>query len=281
MRRRCRRRCATPSPPAPVGSTPRAVPCSTPPRSCPGRAERWLLTAIAGGDEAAVGRGLDTCVERGLLVPVAPGVVAFRHELARVAILDELTVAGVASGTAAHSPRCASTAGTDVVRLAHHAVEADDGAAVVELAPAAARAAAAAGAHRAAAVQLVAVLAYADRLSASEQATVLFDLGRELMLVGSGAEAVVAFDRCAELAALAGDLDREVAARLEGVSRVELARPARRVAGAAQRRRRARRGSTRRAVQALVELAWCVGPDVGPPARGRRRTWPGRDRAGP
>ncbi len=52
----------------------------------PGRVEQWLLEAIAGDVDGRA--GLETCAERGLLQLGAGRTVAFRHELARLAILD-------------------------------------------------------------------------------------------------------------------------------------------------------------------------------------------------
>ncbi len=186
----------------------------------PGRVERWLLEAIVDGDAADVPAGLDECLERGLLVSGARGTVEFRHELARLVVLDAsppgrrrarhgralAALRGSAAGAAG---------GAGGARAAFHAVEADDVAAIAELAPAAGRAAAAAGAHREAVVQFEAALRAADQLSPAEQAGLLFDLGRELVLTGRGIDGVEVLDEAAAASRATADVDLEVAILVE------------------------------------------------------------------
>jgi DNA-binding CsgD family transcriptional regulator/tetratricopeptide (TPR) repeat protein len=108
--------------------------------------EYWLLEALAEND---IGH-LDTCLASGVLL-AEPSFVRFRHELARLAIEQELpaprrirlhrrTLAALLAGP---SP--------DPARLVHHAVAAGDAAAVARYAPEAGAQASALGAHREAA----------------------------------------------------------------------------------------------------------------------------------
>lgn len=52
----------------------------------PGRIETWLLERLAG----ATADGLDECVTAGVLTSAGPGHVAFRHELARLAVHESV-----------------------------------------------------------------------------------------------------------------------------------------------------------------------------------------------
>ncbi|MCW2857296.1 MAG: transcriptional regulator, LuxR family [Marmoricola sp.] len=123
-----------------------------------------LLAAITGVPVAYV----DECVTSGTLV--ADGTLfGFRHELTRLAV--EESVPGV-QATELH--RIALLAleqeGADVAELTHHAVGSGDAGAVLRHAPTAGRIAAEASAHREAVIQFRRALAYADRLSAAENA---------------------------------------------------------------------------------------------------------------
>ncbi len=136
----------------------------------PQRTELWLLEAIAGDLESS----LDACLDSGML-QAENHSVAFRHELARLAVEDsinplrrnELHRAALRALRAASSP--------DLARLVHHADAAGDGDAVLELAPAAAAAASAVGAHREAAAQYARALRFADSLTPAERAALLED----------------------------------------------------------------------------------------------------------
>jgi DNA-binding CsgD family transcriptional regulator len=143
----------------------------------PARAELWLLEKVAAGELAA----LDACLASGVLRADGDGV-AFRHELARLAV--ESAVAPHRR-RALHGEILAALAPTDdLSRLAHHAEEAGDAAAVLEYAPAAARRAAEASAHREAAAQYERALRHADELAARERATLLAAYAEEAHLIG-------------------------------------------------------------------------------------------------
>ena len=106
------------------------------------------LVAALGGPSAA---RLDACLSSGML-QLAPDGIAFRHDLAREAIADEIAPLR-RSSLHRTALRFLLGAGADAARLAHHAEEAGDVGAVEEYAPVAAVEAAARGAHREAAAQ--------------------------------------------------------------------------------------------------------------------------------
>jgi DNA-binding CsgD family transcriptional regulator/tetratricopeptide (TPR) repeat protein len=109
------------------------------------RSAREMLAAVAGVPSAEV----DTCVAGGFL-RWHQGMVEFRNELSRRAVLEALTAS---RRSRLHSRSLellrASAAPIDAGELARHAVEADDAEAVREFAPEAGARAAALGAHRA------------------------------------------------------------------------------------------------------------------------------------
>jgi DNA-binding CsgD family transcriptional regulator/tetratricopeptide (TPR) repeat protein len=160
-----------------------------------GRCEATVLQSVSGSDDAAV----DECVDRGMLV-ASGGTLAFRHELARRALLDGLTAPErVALHRAALAALRGADAEVDPARLAHHAAAAGDGDAVLEFSAAAARRAAALGAHREAAAHYSTALRFADRLDAAARASMLEDHSQECYLTADVASAVASQD-----AALAG-----------------------------------------------------------------------------
>ena len=136
--------------------------CSRRSRSSPPQAELWLLEALAAGDARRASRSAwpRACSPR------EPDGVAFRHELARLAIEEALAPAppGRAAPGGARGARRAARRRADLARLAHHAEAAGDAAAVLRFAPAAAERAASLGAHREAAAQYARALRFADGL---------------------------------------------------------------------------------------------------------------------
>ena len=117
---------------------------------------------------------LDECLASGMLVE-ANGAVAFRHELARLAVeqaaapderlrLHRSTLAAL---------RTAPATTADLARLAHHAESARDTEAVLEFAPPAGARASALAAHREAAAQYARALRFADGLPLPERAELL------------------------------------------------------------------------------------------------------------
>ena len=116
----------------------------------PPHAEPWLLDALV---PSAITHIAD-CLASGVVQTVG-SAVAFRHELARLAVEESLdpgqrVLFHRAAVEALSSPPGASL---DLARLAHHADAASDSAAVMKFAPQAAAEAVAVGAHREAAAQ--------------------------------------------------------------------------------------------------------------------------------
>jgi hypothetical protein len=155
----------------------------------PPRCELWLLEAVAG--EALV--ALDECLQSGML-RIEDQAVAFRHELARLAVEDSISPHHrIALHRSALSALRSAPGGTVApARLAHHAEAAADGAAVLELAPAAAEQAAAVGAHREAAAQYARALRFADGLADGVRGTLLDRRAYECYLIGEFDAAVAA-----------------------------------------------------------------------------------------
>ncbi len=155
----------------------------------PPHTEFWLLDALAG---EAVDQ-LDECLASGMLTS-EPGAVAFRHELARLAVEESLSPnRRLALHRAALAALAAPATGApDVARLAHHAEAAGNAEAVLEFAPAAAEQAAARGAHRQAADQYARALRFGEPLPLARRAELLQRLSDELHLTDAGEEALEA-----------------------------------------------------------------------------------------
>jgi DNA-binding CsgD family transcriptional regulator/tetratricopeptide (TPR) repeat protein len=142
------------------------------------RQDPTLLRGLPG----VTGEALDACVASGLLAELGP-TLAFRHDLARLAVAAavpphrrvelhrEILAALVRSGDEDH------------VQLAHHADEAGDSAAVLEHAPAAARAAADLGSHRESAAQWQRATRHAAVCPPRQRAELLEELAMELSLL--------------------------------------------------------------------------------------------------
>ena len=172
----------------------------------PARAELWLLERVA-RDELV---HLDTCLASGMLRAEADAV-AFRHELARLAL--ESAVAphrrrGLHGAIleALASPPFGSP---DPSRLAHHAEEAGDVAAVLEHSLAAARRADAATAHREAFAQYRRALRYRERLDPAELVEVLGAYGQQATVTGRHEEAIAARVDAIALSRKLGDVAHE------------------------------------------------------------------------
>jgi DNA-binding NarL/FixJ family response regulator/tetratricopeptide (TPR) repeat protein len=151
--------------------------------------ELWLLEALADG---AVDR-LEECLSSGVLASVPEGV-AFRHELARLAVEESLPPNRVlelhrkAVRALEHSP----SGRPDPARLAHHADAAGEADSVLEYAPAAAERAASVGAFREAAAQYARALRYADGLTPQARADLFDRRAYACYVVGAFDEAIAA-----------------------------------------------------------------------------------------
>jgi class 3 adenylate cyclase/tetratricopeptide (TPR) repeat protein len=168
----------------------------------PPHVELWLLEALADEDVAC----LDECLASGMLSH-GPSGVAFRHELARLAVEESLSPN---RRLALHRRALAALAdppsgGLDLERLAHHADAADDGPAVLRYAPAAAERAAALGAHRESASQYGKALRFANALPSLERAELLKRRSHECYLTDQSDEAIAALRRAVDCYRELGD----------------------------------------------------------------------------
>lgn len=155
----------------------------------PIRTERWLL------EEAleAVPTALEECLSSGMLT-IGQTTVAFRHELARLAVESTLSPLRT-QALHAQVLRSLLTRGEEssqAARLVHHATGAHDETLVARYAPLAARHAAAQGAHREAAAHYATALVYADKLPLEQRAALLEGRSYECFLIGQMEEAEAA-----------------------------------------------------------------------------------------
>jgi ATP/maltotriose-dependent transcriptional regulator MalT len=136
----------------------------------PGKIEHWLLKKFFEDAAASLGE----CVAMGMLRD-GGNAVAFRHELARLAIEDSLNTVKRQSLHAGILQALLDRGKEEVgiARLVHHATRAGDRQAVRELAPMAGKQAAALGAHREAASQYKIALEYADALTPDQKVVLL------------------------------------------------------------------------------------------------------------
>jgi DNA-binding CsgD family transcriptional regulator len=163
-----------------------------------GTVDSPLLDALAGADV----EHLEECLACGVLGPAGAGV-AFRHDLARVAVEEALVPN---QRLALHARALAALAGrAGPARLAYHAEGAADGDAVLRHAPAAAERAAAAGAHREAAAQYARALRFADRLAPAERARLLQLRSHQCYTADRPDEAAVDLQRALECYRALGD----------------------------------------------------------------------------
>lgn len=152
----------------------------------------------------------DECLARGLLV-TAGGRYAFRHEVAREAILaatDPSIRIGLHVRVLAALE--AEPAGAHpLARLAHHAEGAGNREAVLRHAPAAARQALSAGAHRQAAAQYERAVRFSGHLPPAERATLLEEFGREQSVIARYDVGISALREAATIWQQLGDPRRE------------------------------------------------------------------------
>lgn len=165
--------------------------------------EPWLLQALA--DPPA--DSLAQCLGSGILVGDGEGV-AFRHELARLAI-----EASLAPDRKALLHRRALMAlaqppvgELDLARLAHHAEAAGDGQATLRYAPSAAARASAFGAHRESAAQYARALRFAGGMQPPARATLLANYADECLQIDQTDEAVGAAREAIALRKELGDI---------------------------------------------------------------------------
>jgi DNA-binding CsgD family transcriptional regulator len=191
----------------------------------PGQVELWLLEALAG----ELIDHLEACLVSGMLRAGGPAI-AFRHELARLAIEDSTSPNRRA---ALHREALAALTARDEdsARLVHHAEAAGDDESVLRWAPLAARRAASSGAHREAAAQYARALRLADGLPLQNRAELFQCLANECWITDQFDAAMAAQrqalechrrlgDRLGE-----GDALRRLARLLSFANRFEEAQP--------------------------------------------------------
>jgi DNA-binding CsgD family transcriptional regulator/tetratricopeptide (TPR) repeat protein len=172
------------------------------------RLEPRLLEAAAPCSPAAV----DALLASGLLAadsaPDGSGL-RFRHEIARLAVEQAIPAHRRAAIHSRILTALRASGSPDDARLAFHAEGADDAAAVLRHAPAAARRAAGLASHREAAAQLQRALRFAAQADDTVRAGLYDDLAAELLLLDRAAEAAEASRHALELWQAAGDRRRE------------------------------------------------------------------------
>lgn len=185
----------------------------------PARTELWLLNDTISPEtdvlEEAVGAGM---------LRYEGEAIAFRHELARRAVEDSLSVPetqrlhtiilkALIKRNAGDRRQSGSlpARGHDALlaRIVHHASQAGDQEAVLEYAPIAARQAAALNAHREAATHYQTALKYADALAPEERAGLLERRSYECFLTDQIEEALAARREAQEIWTRLGDKLRQ------------------------------------------------------------------------
>lgn len=172
----------------------------------PPHAELWLLEAI---ERDTVGK-LEECLSSGML-RTEPGGVAFRHELARLAVDESVSPD---RRVALHRRVLAALAEPpsgepDLARLAHHAEAAGDSEAVLQIAPRAGEQAASLGAQREAAAQYARALRFGGGLPLEERAELLDRMAHAHFLTDQNNEAIQALEQALEFHRKLGDRRRE------------------------------------------------------------------------
>lgn len=170
------------------------------------RIEPWLLSNIIGADPANV----EECIAGGML-QFHGDDYAFRHELARQAILEtisperKLALHRMILSVLKQAPETRN----DLARLANHAEGTKDVSAVLEYAPAAAQQASAASSHREAIALYELALRFADSLLPAKHAQILEAYANELRFLNRHDERMVVLKKAIDLRHALGDRLRE------------------------------------------------------------------------
>jgi DNA-binding CsgD family transcriptional regulator len=168
----------------------------------PPHADVWLLGALAG--EAL--ESLEECLASGMLTSEREGV-AFRHELARLAVEESLSpdrrlALHRAAVAALEAP---PGGGLDLDRVSHHAEAAADTIAVLRYAPPAAERASSLGAHREAEAQYARALRFADAAPPETRALLLDRRAHECYVTDQQEEAIAAWEQALAIYRELGD----------------------------------------------------------------------------
>jgi DNA-binding CsgD family transcriptional regulator/tetratricopeptide (TPR) repeat protein len=170
----------------------------------PARIETTLVQALL----APAPRDVAAALASGLLVADGPHL-AFRHELARVALEQALPHPLAAEWHERVLAQLERQPDKALARLVHHARAAGNADAVLRHAPRAAEQAAAQGAHREAAALLAAALAHAQRLPDAERAALHERHAYECYLTDQIAEALRAREAALAIWQRCGERERE------------------------------------------------------------------------
>jgi DNA-binding CsgD family transcriptional regulator/tetratricopeptide (TPR) repeat protein len=153
----------------------------------PGKTEPWLLEQAARPDEA----GIAGCLSIGM-VRHEDGTLAYRHELARLALEGSLVQSRQQTLHSRVLAVLAERPGISAARLAYHAAGARNPAEVLRFAPVAAAQAASVGAHREAASHYQAALRHAENVPPDKRARLQVQLSYECYLTGEYQRAIEA-----------------------------------------------------------------------------------------
>jgi DNA-binding CsgD family transcriptional regulator/tetratricopeptide (TPR) repeat protein len=168
----------------------------------PDRAELDLLAAVSRAD----GDALEPCERAGLL-EVGPRFAAYRHELAREAVLGSLSASRRRQLHAAVVAHLRTRPGQHDARIAHHADLAGDSRTVLAHAVPAAENAARMGSHREAGAQLERAVAHLDAAEQQEAADILTRCVDHYLKTGQLEAALEASDRALAILRALGDTD--------------------------------------------------------------------------
>ena len=171
----------------------------------PARTEVWLLDDTISPHDSS----LEECVNAGML-RFDNEAIAFRHELARLAIENSIPATRRRS-LHQHVLKALLSRGSEALlaRIVHHAVQAGDHVVVLKYAPVAARQAAAFNAHRESAAHYQAALRYAGRLAPEESARLFECRSYECYLTDQMEEALQARREALEIWKQLGDERRQ------------------------------------------------------------------------
>ena len=184
----------------------------------PPQSELSMLEATAPDALPAV----DECLASGMLVQT-DSAVAFRHELARLAVEEAVAPDQklLLNRAALAALRTAPEGTADLARLAHHAEAARDPESVLEFAPAAGARASALGAHREAAAQYARALRFAGGLPLEERADLLGCHALECYVTTQDEDALASSLKALEAHRQLGNLPKQLEA-LASVARTQL-----------------------------------------------------------
>jgi DNA-binding CsgD family transcriptional regulator/tetratricopeptide (TPR) repeat protein len=180
----------------------------------PGKTESWLLEQTVQCDEGAI----EACLSVGM-VRSDDGALSFRHELARRAFEDSLSLPHRQLLHAKVFAALAARAHISAARLAHHAAGARNAAAVLQFAPLAAMQAASVSSHREAVSLYEAALSYSQEIAPDERARLNERLSYECHLTGQHERAIEARRAALEVWRSLGERLREGSA-LQWLSRL-------------------------------------------------------------